>query len=381
MPLVGELERERPDASFVISAYSPTGFAAAQRLFPQHQVILFPLDFSFVVDRVVRTLDPRLVVIVEADLWPNFLRRAIARQVPVAVVNGKMSERSFRLHTRLPLFSGALRRLAFVAVQNDEHASRFARLGVLRERLHVTGNMKYDLTQPPAGVEALRREVRLRLGYGDDEVLVLGGSLHAGEERPLLEAFKALGYGALALVPRYPSDAARMAECARAFGHPVVLKSEIDRGAAAPGSRAVLLVDTLGELRQLYAVADVAFVGGSLFDRGSSRGGHNLMEPAVLGVPVLFGPHNTSFAETARALEAAGGGLRVQDAGQIGAALTALCANREARLRMGASARAVVLAAQGATARNSALLRALLDAPAATLPVTPAHTHNAARER
>lgn len=382
VPLVAALERSMPGTPLVISAYSPTGFAAAARLFPQHRVIVFPLDFSFVVERAIRTLDPQLIVIVESDLWPNFLRRAAAHRVPVAIVNAKVSERSFRLHARLRLLARPLAGVALVAAEDEQHAERFVRLGVPRERVEVTGNMKYDLTQPPAETGALRYAGRRRLGYDENDVLVLGGSLHAGEERVLLRAFRGLPGAALTLVPRYPSDASEMAEQARALGYSVVLKSEIDHGRVSPrGARAVLVVDTLGELRELYAAADIALVGGSLFYRGANKGGHNLMEPAVLGVPVLFGPYNVSFAATAERLVAEGGGMLVRDAEELAAALTVLATDADARARMGEHARSVVLASQGATARNSALIRSLLDTALRSLPAVPPPTHNAASER
>src|SRR5690606_35831168 len=271
-PLVARLEQERPDAPLVISTYTTTGLEAARKAYPRHRVVLFPIDFSIVVRRFLARFDPRLVVIVESEFWPNFLLAAKRRGVPVAVLNGKISEKSYRAYRRTGIVPGVLRGLTLIAVQSDEHAERLLRLGVPSERIHVTGNMKYDLARAPAD-DAARRELRERLGYSPEDVVVIGGSLHPGEHEALLAAFDGLrgaGPAALVLVPRYPADAAAIAQQAEARGHVAVAKTRVDRGdAKPPGRDGVLIVDTVGELGRLYAAADVAFVGGSLFFRGA----------------------------------------------------------------------------------------------------------------
>src|SRR5690606_25682759 len=160
-PLVALLERDRPEATLLISTYTVTGYSAAVRAYPRHRVILFPFDFSFVVRRFLRHFAPRLVVIVESEFWPNFLLATARRGVPVVVFNGKMSEKSYRAYARLRVVPKVLRTLSLVAVQSLEHAERLRALGVPPERVHVTGNMKYDLarSQPGAGE---RDELRQR---------------------------------------------------------------------------------------------------------------------------------------------------------------------------------------------------------------------------
>jgi 3-deoxy-D-manno-octulosonic-acid transferase len=370
-PLVALLERDHPGAPLVISAFTTTGLAAARRLYPAHRVVPLPFDLSFVVARVLRRLDPRLLVVAESELWPNLLRRARRRGAAVALVNGKMSAKSFRVHSRTRFVARALTELDVLAVQTEEHAERFRALGAPAGRVHVTGNMKYDLARLglPAEEAAV---VRRALGFQPGDVVVIGGSLHEGEDVALLDAFAAarerFAGAALVIVPRYPADAAAVEEHVRARGHAVVRKTAVDRGAAAaPGRGGVLVVDTVGELGRLYAIADVAFVGGSLFFRGANKGGHNLMEPAVVGVPVLFGPYNVSFKETVDALLAADAGRLVQDAGALRDVVVDLVANVDLRRMLGARARAVVLAEQGAAARNYALLEGLVGTPGAHL--------------
>jgi 3-deoxy-D-manno-octulosonic-acid transferase len=361
-PLVALLEREA-DLDLVISSYTPTGVAAARAAYPRHRVIVFPIDLSFVVRRFLKRLRPRLVIIVESELWPNLLLVARRRGIPTAVVNGKMSEKSFAIHSRTGIVAQALRGVDLLAVQSEEHARRFRALGVPEAAVRVTGNMKYDLATPRDEAD-VRAKLRAELGYARDEIVVIGGSLHRGEDAVLLEAWGALGRGGvrskLAIVPRYPADAEETAQNVRAAGFEPVQKSALERGAAALGPGSVLIVDTIGQLTRLYSAADIAFVGGSLFYRGANKGGHNLMEPAIRGLAVLFGPYNFSFKETVEALLEAEGGVLVRDAQELRAALAPLLTDAPARARMGRAAKDVVLRGQGATARNHALVESLL---------------------
>ncbi len=363
-PLVTRLERDSPETPLVISTYTATGLEAARKAYPHHRVLLFPLDLSLVVRRFLRRLEPQLIVIVESEFWPNFLLEARRRAVPVAVLNGKMSEKSYRAYRRTGIVPHVLRSVGLMAVQSAEHAERMRRLGVPPERIHVTGNMKYDLARAGSG-DAERQALRERLGYTAPDVVVIGGSLHPGEHEALLEAFAALpaaARAALIIVPRYPSDASAVAQRVEACGLRAVLKTRVERGEAPPPGRGgVLVVDTVGELGRLYGAADIAFVGGSLFFRGSNKGGHNLMEPAILGVPVLFGPYNFSFKETVEDLLADDAGWLVRDAAELAQALASLAANEPRRRPLGERGRRVVLDGQGATQRNYALLRRVMD--------------------
>ena len=364
-PLVAALERDHPEVPLVISAFTGMGLATARKLFARHRVVPLPVDLSFVVARFLRCFNPRLLVVAESEFWPNLIGVAHARGVPAMLVNGKMSAKSFRVHARTRLIPHALRKLAVLAVQTEEHAQRLRALGVAAARLHVTGNMKYDLTQPSGGERAA--ELRAALGFRPADVVIIGGSLHDQEDEALLDAYAAAraaaADAALVIVPRYPADAGVVEQRAQARGFAVTRKTAVDSGAApAPGKNGVLVVDTVGELGRLYAIADLAFVGGSLFYRGANKGGHNLMEPAIFGVPVLFGPYNFSFKETVDDLLAADAGRLVRDAAELRAAVVALVADRDARRELGFRAQRVVDQGRGATARNYELLVQLLRA-------------------
>jgi len=362
-PLIALLEREQPGTPLVISAFTSTGLATARKLYARHTVVPLPFDLSFVVRRAMTRFDPRLVIIAESELWPNFIRVAHRRGAAVAIVNGKMSSKSQRAHARRGLITRVLADVDLFAVQTDEHAQRFRSLGVPAERIRVTGNMKYDLTRASDAV-GQRAELRRALGYTDADVVIIGGSLHEREDEALLDAFAAAHAAneraALIIVPRYPADAPAVELHTAARGRRAVLKSAVDAGrVSAPGSDGVLIVDTLGELGRLYAASDVAFVGGSLFYRAANKGGHNLMEPAILAVPVLFGPYNFSFKETVEDLLAAKAGLMIHDAAELGGALARLVADAAERRDLGVRGQLVVRAGQGASARNYELLSAL----------------------
>lgn len=366
-PLVAALEREYPATPLVISAFTSTGLAAAGKLYPRHRVTPLPFDISWIMRRALARFDPRLVIVVESEFWPNLIAEAGRRGTPVAVLNGKMSAKSYRIHERTRLIPRVLRKLALIGVQTEEHAERLCSLGVDARRIVVTGNMKYDLATLANDDPQEARRLRAALDYAAENVVVIGGSLHEGEDEALLDAYAAARAveprAALILVPRYPADAPAVEAHARERGYAAVRKSAIDRGeAAAPGAGGVLVIDTIGELGRLYAAADVAFVGGSLFFRGSNKGGHNLMEPAMLAVPVVFGPYNFSFKETVEDLLAADAGYRVRDAAELARAVTALVADEALRRTLGTKAQAVVRKGQGATARNFSLVRELLSA-------------------
>jgi 3-deoxy-D-manno-octulosonic-acid transferase len=362
-PLVARLEQEAPGTPLLISAFTVTGLAAARKLYPRHRVIQFPFDLSFVVRRCLQHFDPRLVIIVESEFWPNFIRTARRYGSPVAIVNGKMSAKSYRIHSRTRLIPRVLAELDLLAVQTEEHAERLRSLGVPPERIRVTGNMKYDLARAPADLED-RSALRRALGYASDDVVIIGGSLHEREDEALLDAFAqaraANDRAALMIVPRYPAEVGSVEQHAQSRGYRTVRKSEVDaRREAAPGRGGILIVDTVGELGKLYGAADIAFVGGSLFFRGANKGGHNLMEPAILAVPVLFGPYNFSFKETVDDLLAENAGRLVADSRELAAALVQLVVEGRERRELGLRGQRVVRAGQGATSRNYDLLRAL----------------------
>jgi 3-deoxy-D-manno-octulosonic-acid transferase len=299
-PLVQRLRKEHPDLRFHVTTVTLAGRELAEKSFPEARISYFPLDFSGSVGRALRRVRPVGVILVELEVWPNFVRRCAREGIPVVVVNGRMSERSFPRYRRLGgLFGPVFRSLSGVGVQSDVVAERLRAFGVVPV---VTGNLKYDaaLGFDPAVAE---REWRERLGLGDAPVLV-GGSTHDPEERILADTYKRLKERVpalrLILAPRHLDRLPEVEKVIEAAGLQCYKRSEFRPGAGAEG---VILLDTVGELAGLYAAATAVFIGGTF----CSRGGQNMLEPAALGRPIVSGPSLSNFQDIARTLVEAGG--------------------------------------------------------------------------
>ena len=364
-PLISRIEQGYPDTNIVISAFAVSGYAFAKKAFPMHRVIYFPADLAFIIRRFFRVLDPRLIIVVESEFWPNFFAAAKRAGIPLCVLNGKMSARSFRSHKKTRLIPWALRKASMFAVQTDDHAARICGLGVAADAIHVTGNMKYDLSNATDGSE-VRRTLRTQYGLREDMPVWIGGSIHRGEDQALAWAQSQLvkdGYNLqLIIVPRYPADAPAIVEVFGERGLKAVRKTALAGSGEAVFSdpKSVLLVDTMGDLKRYYSMSDVAYVGGSLHFRGSNKGGHNLMEPAILGIAPLFGPYNFSFQETVLALLAGNAGLQVGDREAIYRVLRGFLDNPGTAGAMGGRARQVILDNRGATDLNFTLIEPYL---------------------
>ncbi len=360
-PLVGVLRQRYPDLPLTVTAVTPTGAARARALFGgAAQVRYVPFDLPGAVRRFFARVQPRLAVIVETELWPNLYRECGRRRVPLVLASARLSARSVGRYRRLgALFRDTLSQAAVVAAQGTGDAERFQALGADPASTHVTGNLKFDFELPPQTVE---RGARLREQYAPARALWVAGSTHGGgEEQTLLEAqrrVRALHPEALlVLAPRHPQRFAEVAALLHQGGVSFVRRSQ--GAAAAAHTCEVLLLDSLGELLDFYAAADVAFVGGSLVPIG----GHNLLEPAALGVPILTGPHNSNGEEIARLLIASGAAEVVRDAATLGARIGTLLANPEARVRIGAQGRASVDSNRGALGKLLGLIEPLLSEP------------------
>jgi 3-deoxy-D-manno-octulosonic-acid transferase len=358
-PLVGVLRQRHPQLPVTVTALTPTGAARARALFGNAAGVRYvPFDLPGAVRRFFARVQPRLAVIFETELWPNLYRECGRRRVPLVLASARLSARSVDRYRRLgALFRDTLSQAVVVAVQGAGDAERFRALGADPQSTHVTGNLKFDFELPAHTVE---RGARLRDEYARERALWVAGSTHGGgEEQALIEAHRrvrAAHPGAvLVLAPRHPQRFAEVAALLQQSGVSFVRRSQ--GAAAAAPSCAVLLLDSLGELLDFYAAADVAFVGGSLVPSG----GHNLLEPAALGVPILTGPDNSSGADAARLLLACGAATVVHDAGELAERVCELLANPEARVRIGAEARASVDGNRGALARLLELIEPLLE--------------------
>ena len=362
--LARALRRARPALPLAASAYTATGRGALPGAPDVDCAFFAPLDFAGFPARVLRALRPALLTLVETELWPNLLDEAERAGVRVAVVNGRLSADRMASYRRFSgIYRPLLARLGAVGAQTEADASRFRELGVAAEALRVTGNVKYDIPPPAVEPSAVRRT----WGLAPAAPVFVAGSTADGEDGAALEAFAQARRERqdllLVLAPRHPERAPDIERLARSSGFRV-------RRLSDPGGEAdadVLLVDTIGPLRELYAVAAAAFVGGSLVPVG----GHNVLEPVAAGVPVLYGPHTESVAETASELERRGGALRVRNAGDLGREVADLLANPARAALLAGRARAVLEANRGALGHSVELVLSLLDRPPVVRAATP----------
>jgi 3-deoxy-D-manno-octulosonic-acid transferase len=356
VPLVNALLARFPDTPLVVTTGTATGRSRARAIFGTRVHVRYvPVDLPGSVRRFFDRTHPALAVILETEIWPNLYHRCGRLGIPLVMASARISPRSVSRYRRLVgLFRQALSHGIFIAAQSEQDAERFRSIGASSERTHVVGNIKFDFSLPP-NIESQGAELRRLLGM--DRPVWVAGSTHAGEEDVLLAAHRSVrgrfAQALLVLVPRHPPRFAEVAAALKEQGFNFVTRSS---GAAPSGATEVFLVDRLGELVSFYAAGDVAFVGGSLV----TIGGHNLLEPASLGMPVLAGPNNFNSADVARLLVECGAVRLVDDAAGLAEAIGQLLANPAARAAMGANGRKAIEANRGAVSRLMAFLEPLL---------------------
>jgi 3-deoxy-D-manno-octulosonic-acid transferase len=350
--LLRQLRRQFPGLPIIVTTATPTGRARAIALFGAGVDVRFlPYDTPGAVGRFLDAIQPRVGIIMETELWPNLYHACARRELRLVIASARLSERSVRNYRRLgTLIRDLFRGPVWIAAQTDADAARFLAIGADPARTAVIGNVKFDI-EIDAEVGARGRALRAALGQG--RPVWVAGSTHEGEEEQVLEAHREVlerrADALLVLVPRHPARFDAVAALLARRGVNFVRRSG---GGAVAAATQVLLVDSVGELLPFYAAADLAFVGGSLVPIG----GHNLLEPAALALPVLTGPSDFNGREIAALLLREGGALRVGDAGELGASILALWADPARRRRMGDAARAVVEGNRGSVARLLALL-------------------------
>jgi 3-deoxy-D-manno-octulosonic-acid transferase len=359
--LVQTLRERYPRIPVVVTTLTPTGATRAKTLFKDlAQVRYIPFDLPGSVRRFFNRVQPRVAVIFETELWPNLYHQCGRRRIPLVLASARISSRSVSRYRRLgSLFRDALSRGVVVAAQGEGDADRFKSLGADPDRTHVTGNIKFDFSVP---LDIGERGRRLREFYAPARPMWVAGSTHGGEEEIVLEAHRMIRgthpRALLVLVPRHPPRFDEVAYGLQRAGIRFVRRSQRlgEKASAAAGSADVLLVDTLGELLEFYAAGDVAFVGGSLVPIG----GHNLLEPAAVGLPVLTGPYTDNSADIARLLVARGAAEVVHDADELGSRVSMLLSDPDERDRIGVLGRDSVDSNRGALGKLLGLIEPLL---------------------
>jgi len=361
MPLLKGLKAEFPERKIVLSNGTETGHKVALTLNEADLCIYFPFDFRFAVRRLLELIHPSLILVVETEIWPNFLRTAREMGIPVVMVNGRISDRSFGSYLRLRwFFSRILSDYACFCMQTCEDARRIVAMGAPPDRVEVTKNLKYDL--PVASFSPTeKQDIRSSFHIPPGVSVVTTGSTHEGEDETVISVYRRLlAEGKelfLILAPRHPERVPQVAELLRREGVPFTLRSKLDGRCGLFRAGELLLVDTVGELMRFYTVSDVAFVGGSLVPTG----GHNVLEPASLRVPVLFGPHMNNFRESASLILAYGGGLQVRDGEELATVLGTLLDDEAKRRAMGDSGARLMEENSGSTLLHLRVVECLLE--------------------
>lgn len=375
--LVAEIEATLPEFEVVISATTDTGYSAARRLYPAKLIFRYPLDFSFVVRRVFSRIRPNAIILMELEVWPNLVRLAHERDIPIGIANGRITAEKSMKRYDLPFVRDVAREMfsciSWTAAQNEVYASRFEALGIPHDRIRITGSMKYDTAQVTDSIPGTD-ELALAMGIDRTAPLIVAGSTGPGEEDLLLRAYTRLRLEIpkiqLAIIPRKPERFNDVSRALETRGHAVkrrslyqdpggpdpdvVVPTDIARtgGHLSREKSTIFLGDTMGELRKFYALADVVFVGRTLVPLGGS----DMMEVAALAKPMCFGPHVDNFADVAERLLKARGAVQFMKDDDLVATLRLLLTDRAAAEAMGRRGQDVVRENTGATRRTVEML-------------------------
>lgn len=372
-PLVMELKKQLPNHRIAISTTTLTGQNLAREIFKSdaEKIFYFPFDWRWTVRRTLKALRPEAVLIMETELWPSFLRECERQTIPVVVLNGRLSEASFRRYRLFRTFmSRVLRGVSLAIMQTEADAERLRLLGIAADKVRVSGSLKFDAGALPLN-EALTRQLAERFNFASDSPLILAASTHAPEERIIIDTFKrviaqAVPSARLMIAPRHPERFAEVAALVDAAGLPWARRSL--EAKPTDNTARIVLLDTIGELQSVYPLATVVFVGGSI----AKTGGHNILEPAAVGACVLTGAHTYNFREIVKAFVQAEAivQLPAMPDSEIELALEKMfvtfLSDQHIRRLMGERARQLVNQNRGATERTMALLKELLAGSAAS---------------
>ena len=360
LPVIEELKNEYSSYKLVVSTTTLTGNRIArEKLQNDIAVIYYPLDFFCSVSRAFKTINPAMIVLTETELWPNFLSRAHGKKIPVALVNARISEKSYKGYYLFRWFlRPLLKRLDVFAVQTQEDAERLKKLGAKPGRVKVVGNIKYAASVVSGIDEVQIQRLYEVFGYTGNDQIIVCGSTHEGEENVLLDIWQKLKSSfpmlRMIIAPRHPERWKKVEELIRRKGVSCMKRTILtDNGAASPD---VVLLDTMGELASIYSIATIVFIGKSLFHYG----GQNILEPASLAKPVIFGPHMENFNQISKQFLSAGAAVQVSDEVELEHVMVKLLEHPDECRNIGVKAREIVMSNQGAARKTFSLVKEVL---------------------
>lgn len=370
--LLEELRMVYSGKRFLISTITPTGNKIAKGMAKDTDFVTYlPLDLSFIVRSVIDRVKPSIFIIAETELWPNLISYLYIKNIPIVVVNGRISDRSFKGYLSIKyLIKPILNKINLFCVQTSRDAQRLMSLGVFKDKIQITGNMKFDIKVdfsrqsfnigrvPAEAGEKNYTDYKLKLGLEYKEKLFVAGSTHPGEEEIILSAYKELLSEfpdlRLLIAPRHPERSEEIANLIKKFGFESKRISLLDsRTHELTNSRTVFILDTVGQLLSFYAISDIVFVGGSLV----KKGGHNILEPASLGKPILFGPHMFNFRDIADLFLSNRAAILVRHQEDLKTNVKYLLNNTSKVTELSRRAKELIIQNQGATNRHIELIR------------------------
>ena len=358
-PMVKEIKKELPDRVVVISVVTASGYDMARRIIPQADgVIFFPIDLPWLSSRVVKSINPSVFLLVETELWPNFLQAARMTRIPVMMVNGRISDKSAKRYRYLgSVLHDMLQTVVKFCMQSPVDAEYITRLGADPHRVVVTGNTKYDQTYTAVSDEEKTSLIH-RYGFDGDGPVIVAGSTHKGEEEYLLTAFaflrRTFPHVAMVLAPRDILRANELVSLTARHGYHAVKRSSLDDTLST--SHDIVILDTIGELGRIYSMGDVIFVGGSLVPHG----GHNILEPAAHAKPIIVGPHMFNFKDIYALLTNRSACITAENQEALNDRLLELLQNKELATAMSRNSWNIIDENRGAARRNTLELKQLL---------------------
>jgi len=360
MPFIDEFRKAFPDYRILLSTVTATGNQFAKKIKNIDGLFFFPFDYSFAVKKAIAHISPNIFITFETEIWPNFLKSAQDMNIPCILINGRISPDSFKHYKKTKFFfKHILKNFSAFCMQTEQDRTRILELGAEKRKVRVTGNTKFDALVSNEENTDIKNKFIKNFGIKENDRVIIAGSTHKGEEEKVLDAFQYICQKVsnvlLILAPRHPERFGEVTKLLKDRNIDYILRSTLDK--TKREKQQVIILDTIGELSKLYTIADVVFIGGSLVPSG----GHNVIEPASLGKPVVFGPYMYNFTESAKLLLECKGAIQIPNGAGLTACLLKLVLNPEYAEQIGGIAKRAVQENKGASKRNLEIISGFLD--------------------